>query len=1212
MTDTNAPRLSADLARAITEHELNKYLQLLRTDTRLQTVNDTPFTYALPEFDPLRDALTTNAELVIARLAVQGAFVVLTDGNFERFLAGGKGPHSSDGDDAQVKDASWLGAIDSDVAIWRSLFQRTLSVNGSLVTPRDKVCNVTSMGDIDPSHQLSSVAGTPHLSFYAGTPIISKHGINIGIVFVVDRSIRKELSSRESHFLTSAAKKCMQLLEFARERDFGDRLTLVNSQLDRFVRSRDVLIQVPKEPRAPKVEIGPRPEKTELQQVRDIARRFHGDSNMVDDLFASKDDLGKDSESTRLLEVEEARDDRLAREDDEHNASAPEGPPDNKEVPEDSKGETTYCNVFRRAAECLQAGLHVDGVMFSDGVIGCHGSVQPVAEPEQELEPEGKHEGERAKNNSTTQAKISGEAMRVYTSAEYQKGVHVDRPAEILGMHTRKRELGPATTTVSESTLGMVDIDEGYLQRLMDRHPEGNVWYFPAEITTSYLVKDDTLCKNDSQEETRRLSSSFPGIKQLIFQPLIDSVSLKRLAGCFIWSMQTWPILTDSVELFALKGFLYIVQAEVSRIDTVTAMKQKETFVSSISHELRTPLHGILGAVQLLGDTSLDHFQKVLTSTIKSCGSTLHETLSSVLSYAKINQFERRQDRYGQRRPPDSPRVLTDRHSMAAGPDRDFAGLYIVNIAMLCEEIVRMLEAGLVFSMSKRPYTIVVILNIRYEDNWCFYTEPGALRRIAANIIGNALKYTPHGSVTVTLTTSEEIGNGRVLNNDGFSGRIVNLTVTDTGKGMSNDFVEHHLFVPFTQEDANTSEGVDLGMSIVKNLVSLLSGEIFVKSNVGKGTEIRVSMPMRRTTEDQDELERPALEFAQDIEYLRSIHLSVVVFGFPGAVRDSVESYLLEWFQCTMLDITDDRNPDVIIIEEGNTEAREAIEKSASRYGHQGVLLSIVMEPPRLGKKMEEIEGYPQCELLPRPLGPHYLSRALISCMNKLKQLRAGNTPAKDGKCQQDEYVKGKENGQKDEGSASEESNQGSSPPDERIQPPRSAPSQSRAQQEEVNPCGEGAWDGQTSNRSSELRILIVDDNDLNRRLLGAFLKKYGCRNIQKAENGAVAVEAVKNHLKCFDIIFMDLSMPVMDGFEATRETRSIEKKRCFSRQTAEAPSPAVIVALTGLASDREVEKPYAAGVDFFLTKPVRFESLEYLLKKYEDGTLWSSDHRSG
>jgi hypothetical protein len=316
-----------------------------------------------------------------------------------------------------------------------------------------------------------------------------------------------------------------------------------------------------------------------------------------------------------------------------------------------------------------------------------------------------------------------------------------------------------------------------------------------------------------------------------------------------------------------------------------------------------------------------------------------------------------------------------------------------VNIAMLCEEIVRMLEAGLVFSKSKGGYSLIVILNIRYEDDWCFYTEPGAVRRIAANIIGNAIKYTPQGSVTVTLTTSQEVDDTRSPSGDRTSGRMINLIVSDTGKGMSKDFVENHLFIPFTQEDATTSDGVGLGMSIVKSLVSLLSGEIFVKSEVGTGTEIRTSMPMRLRAEGEDGPEQPAVEFELDTKYLRSIRLAVVVFGFPGPVRDSVDVYLREWFQCDMLDITDDRDPDIVIIEEGNAEARDAILDSAPRYGHQGVLLSVVMDPLRLGEHMEDIEGYPHCERLPRPLGPRYLSRALVACVKKLSQLREGKPP---------------------------------------------------------------------------------------------------------------------------------------------------------------------------------------------------------------------------
>ncbi|ORY08371.1 CheY-like superfamily [Clohesyomyces aquaticus] len=156
-------------------------------------------------------------------------------------------------------------------------------------------------------------------------------------------------------------------------------------------------------------------------------------------------------------------------------------------------------------------------------------------------------------------------------------------------------------------------------------------------------------------------------------------------------------------------------------------------------------------------------------------------------------------------------------------------------------------------------------------------------------------------------------------------------------------------------------------------------------------------------------------------------------------------------------------------------------------------------------------------------------------------------------------------------------------------------------------PADEGEWVAPSSKHLSNLRILVVDDNALNTRLLGAFLKKYRCGNIQEAENGAEAVKAVKEHTEVFDITFMDLSMPVMDGFDATRKIRTIENERGCSRQVTQDAVPAVIVALTRLASDREEAKAYASGVDLFITKPVRFAGLEQLLKQHEDGSLWKS-----
>jgi hypothetical protein len=120
----------------------------------------------------------------------------------------------------------------------------------------------------------------------------------------------------------------------------------------------------------------------------------------------------------------------------------------------------------------------------------------------------------------------------------------------------------------------------------MDRYPNGCVWYFPDETGNSYIVKDTFLESEDTPEGVRQLRKVIPNVRQLIFHPLTDPVSLKRLAGCFSWSARKLPVLTDTVDLASLRGFLYIVESEVSRVDASAAVKQQEGFVSSVSHEL--------------------------------------------------------------------------------------------------------------------------------------------------------------------------------------------------------------------------------------------------------------------------------------------------------------------------------------------------------------------------------------------------------------------------------------------------------------------------------------------------------------------------------------------------------------------------------------------------------------------------------------------------
>jgi len=108
-------------------------------------------------------------------------------------------------------------------------------------------------------------------------------------------------------------------------------------------------------------------------------------------------------------------------------------------------------------------------------------------------------------------------------------------------------------------------------------------------------------------------------------------------------------------------------------------------------------------------------------------------------------------------------------------------------------------------------------------------------------------------------------------------------------------------------------------------------------------------------------------------------------------------------------------------------------------------------------------------------------------------------------------------------------------------------------------------------------------------------MKKRNVTAVDTAQNGREAVNLVAQTLPGYDFIFMDMSMPVMDGFEATRAVRAIERER-------DGCVPAKVVALTGLSSLRDEVQAVESGVDVFLTKPVSFKKISRLLEEWEIG----------
>lgn len=268
---------------------------------------------------------------------------------------------------------------------------------------------------------------------------------------------------------------------------------------------------------------------------------------------------------------------------------------------------------------------------------------------------------------------------------------------------------------------------------------------------------------------------------------------------------------------------------------------------------VRSPLHGILGSIEFLHETAVSSYQAQLFTSIETCGKTLLDTIDHVLDYAKINKLRKGS-------------AAKRRAYQRAGQKRDQVGNIVgltteFDLAALAEEAVDAVTAGHVFRKSHQgakhdqdmfgvsltdsaPAQLsaagtssgldpVVILDITPRRNWFVRTQPGALRRIVMNLLGNALKYTDVGFVSVSLEVESETAQHLK----------VRLRFVDSGKGMSLEFQRTKLYSPFSQEDPFAT-GTGLGLSIVRQIIDTLDGNISVSSTQHVGTQVEVMLTL--------------------------------------------------------------------------------------------------------------------------------------------------------------------------------------------------------------------------------------------------------------------------------------------------------------------------------------------------------------------------------
>lgn len=238
-------------------------------------------------------------------------------------------------------------------------------------------------------------------------------------------------------------------------------------------------------------------------------------------------------------------------------------------------------------------------------------------------------------------------------------------PATVLSMSTNDEPFSPWAGSLTTSPAAR--LDRSFLQLVLRRYPRGKLWSLHRDGLVTTSDDDDQeprdkscpvhsnhsphgvppikvskpIGKRRKAAENSILNRYFPGATQIMFVPLWNAVNSQWFAGCFCWTTVETQVFTTAVELSSVLGFGSSIMAEYSRVESLSADRQKGDFIGSISHELRSPLHGILGAAEFLSGTHLNEFQDSLLETVNACGRTLLDTMNQVLDFSKVVSLER-------------------------------------------------------------------------------------------------------------------------------------------------------------------------------------------------------------------------------------------------------------------------------------------------------------------------------------------------------------------------------------------------------------------------------------------------------------------------------------------------------------------------------------------------------------------------------------------